>query len=83
MWAFETFPAKIEYTPSGEDRPSYQVEVFGYLHTGCLNRREVDLIVFRQNSFWVAGHDDIGDISLLPKDEFQERFKKFKLVRGK
>lgn len=80
MWAFRTFPGKIEYTPDGEDRPTYQVEVFGYLNLTGGIYTDVSLVAFRENSFWLAGHNEIGGIQFLPVDEFEKRFTKFSLV---
>ena len=80
MWAFRQFPDTIQYTPSGEDRPTYQVEVFGFLNLiggVCLN---VTLVAFRERGYWVAGQDEISNVQFLPQDEFIKKFKKFRLI---
>ena len=74
MWAFDSFPAKMEYEPEGNDRPVYQVEVLGYLRM----EGGVDLVVHRMNSYWVA--PEIGEVCLLPTVEFEEKFKKYTLI---
>lgn len=81
MFAFKTFPAKIEYNPPGEDRPTYQVEVLGYLDLGTctLSQGAITLVCFRQSEHWLAGQDDFGGINFLLTDEFEEKFKDFKL----
>ena len=81
MFAFKKFPATIEQSPPGDDTPTYQVEVFGYLNLdGQLeSHRAVTMVCFRQSMFWIAGHDDIGEIKFLPILEFEKKFKKFKL----
>jgi len=79
MWAFEKFPAKLEFLPEGIERPTYQVEVFGYSFVGGgWMSFGTPLIVFRETVFWVGV--DIGNIHLLPVGEFEEKFKKYKLL---
>lgn len=89
MWAFRQFPDKIEYTPNGEERPTYQVEVLGYLKSqGNIAIDNVILIVFRENTSWVKecceirenGCEDINTVQLLPINEFEERFRHYRLI---
>lgn len=75
IWAPENFPAKMEYTPSGEDRPTYQVEVLGYLQiAGGLK-----IASFRTHTFG-ALRVDVSGVEFLPTNEFEEHFKKYKFL---
>ena len=79
MWAIRQFPDKIEYTPEGEDRPTYQVEMFGYLQIeSSPSGGSITLMVFREKVFWVQ--KEIRPIEFLPVEEFEKRYSKFKLV---
>lgn len=74
MWAFESFPAKIVYTPERKhdppDAPTYEVEVFGYL--------DKQLVTFREITYWIDV--EVGPIQFLPIYEFERKFAKFRLV---
>ena len=73
MWAFRQFPDKIECKPYDKDQASHQVEVFGYLTlTGG-----VSLVCFRVCSFSAMAY--YGEIEFLPWNEFESRFKEFRL----
>jgi len=85
MWAFERFPGKIEYILEGKDGPIiYQVKIFGYLqlHGNVPNEYNVTLVCFRQTIFWAINYGGVGDVCFLPIDEFEERYKKFKLIES-
>lgn len=80
MWAFRQFPDKIEYTPPGEERPTYQAEVFGYLYPEGGLETGPHLVCFRRITLWV--HKDVGEIRFLPAKEFEEEFKDYLLEGG-
>ncbi len=64
---------KLLYRKDHDDSPVYEVEVFGLLRLGS-----IEMVVFRANSYWLPGADEIGHIRLLPIDEFRKRFAKYK-----
>lgn len=82
MFAFEGFPATIEYSrPIGDDdSPKYSAEVFGYLNlTGSVGLNS-QLVVFRDVVSWV--NTETSDIKFLPISDFEARYTNFRLVRG-
>lgn len=81
MWDFKEFPAILKYAipdPIEDAIEGHTVEVFGVLKMAM---SETTLVVFRYNVTYpnlVSNHKD-PNVSLLPFDEFYEKFKKFKL----
>lgn len=67
MWAFEKFPAVLRYS----EECVGEVEVFGYVSAGRL-------IAFRVVVDFAF--EEGGDVRLLPIAEFEEKYRKFKLV---
>lgn len=76
MWAFEVFPAKLE---KQEGDGIYSVEVFGLIDiesTLPFLLSSIKMFVFRQTDVSLT-----FDITLLPINEFEARFKDYKLVQ--
>ena len=80
FWAIRNYPDKIEYTPSGNDRPTYQVEIFGKLKLFG-STTDVVLVCFREIILWLQ--EDIGEVKFLPIEEFVKKYEKFVLTEEK
>lgn len=76
MWAFDSFPARLRHSEenSGYAR-IYEVVVFGYVCNGYL-------VAFRNIWCDLTCAPPHEYTHLLPISEFEERYKKFKLVQG-
>ena len=81
MWAFEGFPAILRYQQEDDDdAPIYEVEVFGYVNIDCFDLKQRQLLAFQECSYWIAGHDGVGQVQFMLENEFAAKFRKFKLV---
>ena len=69
MWAFNGFPAQLKVERKYSDGPEYEIEVFGYVNKS--------MVMFRRTAIGISR--ERGEVELLPVEEFEERFKEYKL----
>ena len=74
-FTFTRFPAELRYH-SDEGKMDYSLVVFGELKLSW----GIELYIFRMSVRQEDGVEGVGELRLLPKDEFNQFFEPFKQV---